>query len=322
MSKLKRDEIENALEQEGVVPDIPYEARSKFTFNIEESVSELAEQITRKHSPKYAPEERHIDAESGEVFFTGGRHESKDNERRVDINTGETYYSTGGDDIAFKPWDLKGANGKYQLWDTDFDCYASVSVEKGRMDIATAWSGFEYQISENKDGGSTVEFSGPLNALMNQNLLPNMTYINGTLEGKFVDDKGDLTPYMPIENYCILRAQKNRGKENEQDVYGAHINARFNNEIPAFKKWVDITATERKNNEAQRRFEKGEKLSDFVVERKIGVIRNRLSKNKEAVDDIKEGIAKTEESGYKHISRTPKEGVKTSAWMRKRQRED
>ena len=309
MSKLRRDEINEALQQEGGykrLDIIPYDARSKFTFEIEENVADLIEQITQKHTPKYAPEERHIDAETGEVFFTGGRHESKDdNKLRKDADTGEAYWLTGGDDISPKPWDLRGSEGKYQLWDTDFDCYASVSVKEDKMKIETAWSGFEYEISQNKKGGSTVEFSGPLNALMNQNLLPDMTYVPGTLEGKFVDDKGDLTPYMAIEDYCLLRAQKNQGRENQQDEYGAHINARFNNEIPAFKEWVYTTTQERKNNRAQRKFEEDEKFSENDVKYKVDLIRNRLAKSKEMTSDIRDGMAKTKESGYKHISRTP-----------------
>ena len=311
MSKLKRDEIEKELSLDGTVTvtdtDIPYDARSKFTFEIEEDVADLFEQITKKHTPKYAPEERHIDAETGEVFFTGGRHErtDKEDESRKDIDTGEVYWNTSGGDISPEPWDLRGSEGKYELWDTDFDCYASVTVEKGKMKIETAWSGFEYEISQNKKGGSTVEFSGPLNALMRQNLLPNMTYVPGTLEGKFVDDKGDLTPYMSIDDYCLLREQKNRGRENQQDVYGAHINAEFNNEIPAFKKWVKITAQEGKNNKAQKRFEEGEKMHEYAVKSKVDLIRNRLAKNKELTSEIRDGMAKTEESGYKHISRTP-----------------
>lgn len=49
-------------------------------------------------------------------------------------------------------------------------------------------------------------------------------------------------------------------------------------------------------------------------------VHQSLEQNKKLTPEIKEGIAKTEESGYKHISRTPKEEVKTPAWMRKRQR--
>ena len=50
-------------------------------------------------------------------------------------------------------------------------------------------------------------------------------------------------------------------------------------------------------------------------------VRNNIDNNKKITDGIKSGIAKTEESGYKHISRTPKEGVKTPAWMRKLNRD-
>lgn len=50
-------------------------------------------------------------------------------------------------------------------------------------------------------------------------------------------------------------------------------------------------------------------------------VRQSLRQNEAIHDNVKEGIAKTKENGYKHISRTPKEGVKTPAWMRKRQRE-
>ena len=48
--------------------------------------------------------------------------------------------------------------------------------------------------------------------------------------------------------------------------------------------------------------------------------RQKLKRNQKLKPKIQEGMAMTKESGYGHISRTPKENVKTPAWMRKRQR--
>ena len=63
--------------------------------------------------------------------------------------------------------------------------------------------------------GCSVEFNGPLNGLLNQVLLPDMTYVHHTLEGKFVDQDGkDLTKFMPISEYCMLRDEKNKQPES------------------------------------------------------------------------------------------------------------
>ena len=73
----------------------------------------------------------------------------------------------------------------------------------------------------------------------------------------------------------------------------------------------------RTRNSTRESFE--EKDKEALLFRKR--VSENLKQNEKLTPEIKEGIAKTEKSGYKHISRTPKEEVKTPAWMRKRQRE-
>ncbi len=116
---------------------------------------------------------------------------------------------------------------------------AYLHIEKNSMMVETALSGFKYSINENPKGGSSVTFEGPANALLNQNLLPKMTYVPKTLKAKFTDNETgkDLTDYLDIHSYGILRAEKNKKanawgeKGNNQDKYGYNINAKFNNEI-------------------------------------------------------------------------------------------
>ena len=116
---------------------------------------------------------------------------------------------------------------------------AYLHIEKNSMTVETALSGYKYSINEYPEGGSFVTFEGPVNALLNQNLLPKMSYVPQTLKAKFTDNETgkDLTDYLDIHSYGILRAEKNKKanawgeKGNNQDKYGYNINAKFNNEI-------------------------------------------------------------------------------------------
>ena len=140
-------------------------------------------------------------------------------------------------------WDVEHiVKGKLRMWDKNWPCSAEVEYSEKEMKIATATGGYVYHIKPNEGRkGCSVEFNGPLNGLLNQVLLPDMTYVHHTLEGKFVDKDGkDLTKFMPISEYCMLRDEKNKQPDaygqtgNLQDYYGYQINAKFNNEIPSF----------------------------------------------------------------------------------------
>ena len=104
------------------------------------------------------------------------------------------------------------------LTDTIWNCsayammYGNVSIE-----FATV-NKYKYKISQNPNKGCTVEFNGPVNGLLHQNILPNMTYEEGTLVGKFVDSQTneDLTPYMNMSDYGKLRAIKNNKASEER----------------------------------------------------------------------------------------------------------
>lgn len=281
MVKLTRSEIEEhiALEGQDFIDGtkIPENAHSKFRFDIKEDVADLVRQMKKV---RYSKEVRHIDMETGDVYFSGGRghsgkqhngewHKAKETVYKKDLETGEEFTS-GGKFEPKTPWLFKEATGvdkrfiDYELVDPYFHCSATVKDNGDHLSIVTAWSGFVYDIYQKEDGGCTVEFSGPLNGLLQQNLLPSMTYVPGTLEGKFLsnDDKEELTPYLDIDTYCMLRAQKNHESANAQDGYGAQMNAQFNNEIPVFGKWVDKQTWKQKR--AQEKF--GEKIPDYKRE--------------------------------------------------------
>ncbi len=86
-----------------------------------------------------------------------------------------------------------------------------------------------YEISQKKNGGCEVEYKGDIQDMYNYGLLPIMSYVPGTLMGKFVDSQGqDFLPYMPLEQMAQLR------KPKESDTGPVEIggNRHFNNEIP------------------------------------------------------------------------------------------
>lgn len=127
----------------------------------------------------------------------------------------------------------------FELVDEYFGCksggaaFVRVCCERS-LYIKTAWSGFEYEIDDDEEG-ALVQFSGPLNALLNQNLLPSMTYIPGTLTGRYMD----MPEHVSIEEFCKIRQERHSSRPNNQDGYGGNINKKFNNEIPALPLWEE-----------------------------------------------------------------------------------
>jgi len=296
MVKLKDKEIQDAIELETGTSDLPLpgDAHSKFRFEIEENIEDLMQKMSNptKH---HSPQERHIDAKTGEVSFTGGEYETQ----WLFHKTAEAFRECDGD---------------YRLEDPHFYCEARVWEKEGGLKIETAWGGYVYDIRQNEDAkGCSVEFSGPVNALLRQNLLPEMTYVPHTLEGKFVDkDTGkDLTGYMDMQTYGILRSQKNEEKGNSQDGFGYSVNFKFNNEIPFLPQSDNLlyTKQERKQMNAQRGFEEGKKVtvSDWKKEeiaRNIARIREKISG---AV--VADKIAEAKISGKEKRTITPEVGA-------------
>ena len=262
MAKLNNKEIQDNINMEMGDNPLPRDAHSKFRFEIEESVDDLVRDM--KERPKKYRRWKFID---------------------------------------FRNSEYKDIYGDYILQDPEYDnSYASVKEEEGKLSITTAWGGYNYEITPREKGGSNVEFSGPVNALLNQNLLPEMTYIPYTLEGKFVDRETgrDLTMYMDMQSYGTLRSLKNeqviqdsfeyKMPGNSQDGYGHHINAQFNNEIPFLPK--KRTAQELKQERAQKDFEEGKKakVSEWKKERikkHLDAVRGKLS-GAVAADNIAE----------------------------------
>jgi hypothetical protein len=297
MVKLNNNEVQYLIEQETncvsskSLRNIPKNAYSKFSFEIKENIEDLVYEMTKK-SRKHHPQERNIDIETGEVYFC--------------TQDTLTYYELHNYQ--------KNENGaSYELHDPTFYYpYATVKEEKDKLTISTALSGFKYMITQNKDrDGCIIEFSGPLNGLLRQALLPHMTYVPNTLKGKFITLENmketldfdyctgkefDLTPYMPIDLYCALREAKNKGYENYQDGYGWQINAAFNNEISCFDRYYGTefeNEQERKNVMAQRDFENNEKLSDYRCNSKKSEIRERIEKYKQMTLDIRKNMDKS-----------------------------
>lgn len=214
MVKLKNKEIDEltSLEANDIDISIPRDARSMFRFEIKENIKELIDNIKSGSKEK----KRHLNY----IGHDGSYNEYLNYE---------------------KQWDLhKREDGSLLLIDTNWnDCYATVTPNSKGLHIKTATGQYQYTITQNDQGGCTVEFNGPVNALLNQQLLPHMTYNPHTLEGKFIDKEGnDITSYAPMDIYGKLRNQKNQQPDkygnihNQQDGFGFNINKHFNNEIP------------------------------------------------------------------------------------------
>lgn len=195
---------------------------------------------------------------------------------------------------------------KYEIIDPRFEYnidggIAYLTIGKGKMSVETAFSGFKYSITENSDGGSSVTFEGPVNALLNQNLLPKMTYVPKTLSAKFVDNETgkDLTEYMDIHSYGVLRAEKNKQadewgeKENTQDKYGYHINAKFNNEIDFLPKSDRIE--ERTNPQIKQNIEVAlHRVRDMIDSKSAKTIKSVSVKDTSQTNTVKKNTKELE----------------------------
>lgn len=307
MVKLTEKEIQEQLENDadGELPLIPRKALSAFRFEITESIEDLAD-IIENLPKKRTPQERVIDR-NGDVYFTGG------------------------DSVA--PWSViksfeEDGSTVYALNDPEFDSSAEVWVDKDKstMIIRTAWSGFSYFIREKENGGCVVTFDGPVNGLLRQNLLPQMTYVPGTLKGKFCDEDGDITPYLDIALYGELRKQKNKivsddymeeTDYNPQDDYGHWVNMRFNNEIPFLPQsyFLLYNAQERKNYQANQDYAEGRK--EFIGSYKKDIIRKRIEAYKAQVSGvvIADKIAQEVREGKEKRNITPEVGAEIKQRM-------
>lgn len=231
MVKLADNEIQEKLEEENgssEVLDVPSGAWSKFRFRIEENIEDLVTLITEM--PK------------------------KEISYKMLYDDGSVY-----EDKEFAVWktsvkEKEDGSVEYSLHDTSFPAVANVNVnpDGDEMKIET-FGGYIYTIKQDEKGGCAVEFDGPINGLLSQNLLPPMTYVSGTLEGKFVKDGEDLTDYMAMDIYGLLRQKKNENftdmwgdkyTSNPQDVFGAAVNSRLNNEVPFFNRSAKLLVYE------------------------------------------------------------------------------
>lgn len=279
---------------------IPRNAHSKFRFEIEESVEDLIKDI-EEGSKRHSTQVRDVDMTTGNVHFYGGETD----------------------------WKLYKTDDGYVLEDSinnqGFKAY--VKKEDDKLMIKTATSKFLYEITPSKDHcGSVVEYSGAIHGLLQQRLLPQMTYVSHTLEGKFVDSKTgeDLIGYRDMATYGQLRARKNEQpdefgeKGNPIDRYKddcAKINKKFNNEIPFFEKSLT------KNERAQQDFIDGkkEKVREWKKER----IRTRLAKAREGLSGVAvaDRIAEDKISGKEKRTVTPEIGAELAAKIRKEKEE-
>lgn len=221
MVKLADNEIQEKLEEENgssEVLDVPSGAWSKFRFRIKEDIEDLVTLITEMPKKEIAYKRVY---KNGDVF----------------------------EDKCKAPWETSVAEKEdgsveYQLSNIfahpDFPSIAEVNVsaDGDEMVIKTASGNHTYTIKQDERGGCIVEFDGPLLALLDERLLPPMTYVPGTLNGKFVKDGEDLTDYMQIDKYVSIN-DKRTYDDVEWEYYGycfEHAfgmtsNAKFNNEI-------------------------------------------------------------------------------------------
>ncbi len=238
--------------------------------------------------------------------------------------------------------DMDLENGpSYFLCDKYYkESYASVWDKKDEMYIETAMGNYLYSIAEKKNGGSSVEFQGPVNALLRQNLLPSMTYVPGTLQGKFYNkDSGeDYTGYMDMEAFGILRERKNQQiihegeigynvlswhdyKGNPQDNSGHWINAHFNNEIPFFAHFREKGENEQecKNRMAQENFATGKmnKVAQWKKDRVKDSFQRIKGKISGAV--IADETAESKISGKVKPMATPEIKAKIAAEIKKKE---
>ncbi len=131
-----------------------------------------------------------------------------------------------------------------------------VLLGQGYMRIITACSGYEYLIQDKEDGdGAEVTFSGPVNALLAQSLMPRMRYVPGTLRGmsEYMPD------YAPIGEFMRIREKRRAGDPNPQDAHGWRVNMKFNNELVPY--FPPFEGEMRENPKKRRRRERTGKFA-------------------------------------------------------------
>lgn len=281
MVKLSHNEINDMLESEdNGQTAIPEDAYSVFRFEIKESSADLLKQM-KELPKKHYPQKREID-EDGNVTI-----------RKTP---------------SLARWKYKETENGIKLEDRDFDSVADVKKTDNGIDILTAWSGFEYKIRDNQDKpGAVVEFNGPINGLLRQNLLPKMTYVPGTLEAKFIDAQSgeDLTSYMGINQYGEIRKEKNKRNSrsdeedfgNSQDYFGYNVNRAFNNELDFLPK--HLPGQDYKNQRAQEEFGKTKKIYDHQKD----TIRKRIEAAKASKRKVS-GVVDADKKAEKKIKET------------------
>ncbi len=95
---------------------------------------------------------------------------------------------------------------------------------------------FFYFVTDNGDGSSSVEFNGCINALLQQEICPTMTYCPGSLKGMYEG----MYSFVSIQDYCEIRRLRN----GDERSWGQSVNKKFNNEIPCFGKY-DVVEVEK-----------------------------------------------------------------------------
>lgn len=148
---------------------------------------------------------------------------------------------------------------------------------------------------------------------------PSWHYVSGTLQGKVMDLHGekDVTPYLnPKECGAIIQEffDKNKypsGHQTDFDEVKFALDYKYNrgrledlNKF--FKNEISILPDYKtKNEEAQKDFKNGRKFEGIRLARAKARVISHIELNNVMGGDIKKGIAETQKSGYKHISRTP-----------------
>ena len=102
-----------------------------------------------------------------------------------------------------------------------------ITITDNSMEITTP-HGYEYSVENHPDkDGATVVFHGPVNALLQQELMPHMTYVRETLVAK--NDYN--SEYVSIGQFMQARAARRANNPHPQDQYGWKVNRYFNNEL-------------------------------------------------------------------------------------------
>lgn len=133
-----------------------------------------------------------------------------------------------------KRWNLSYDNKKGEIYlqdvkATDLEVVTTISLQDNAMRIVCSRSNYEYIITDKAGDGANVVFTGPINALLMQSLMPRMNYVPKTLVGK----TEEMEEYLPILEYMKDRAKHNSDAEklNPQDKHGYRVNSRFYNEL-------------------------------------------------------------------------------------------